>query len=169
RRMQTTMSESTKPVGRIAASPVVYRVYQLYRAISTASTLPPACHHASFKARILGSAKKSIRPKTAARAAMIMPAPNSHMAPVAQNASPVRQKAKSHRNVKTKNAIGKGISIGCRGWPVIEAVLFGLGVVEVGIGESPPPEKRCLVARYKCKTYLNVPPQHSGELGFYLL
>src|SRR4030095_9051942 len=165
--MQTTMNESSNPVGKIAASPVVYRVYQLYRAMSTASTFPPACHHASFKARILGSPKKSMRPKTAARAAMTRPAPNSHRAPVAQNASPVRQKTKSQRNAKTKNAIGKGIIIGWRGWPAIEAVLFGLGVVEGGIGESPPPEKRCSVARYKCKTYSNVPHRPLGWIAFY--
>ena len=52
------MNENSNPVGKIAASPVVYRVYQLYSAMTTASTLPPACNHASFKARILGSPKK---------------------------------------------------------------------------------------------------------------
>jgi hypothetical protein len=98
---------------------------------------------------------------------MTRPAPNSHRAPVAQNASPVRQKAKSQRNAKTKNAIGKGITIGCKGWPAIEAVLFGLGVVEVGNGESPPPEKRCSVARYKMQTYSNVPHRPLGWIAFY--
>src|SRR5262249_53173393 len=52
-------------------------------------------------------------------------------------------------------------------WPAIEAVLFGLGVVGVGIGESPPPEKRSLVARYKCKAYLNVP--HSPRVNRFFI
>jgi hypothetical protein len=75
-----------------------------------------------------------MRPKTAARAAMTRPVPKSQRAAVAQNAFPVRQNAKSQRNAKTKNAIGKGISIGCRGWPAIEAVLFGLDTIGVGMG-----------------------------------
>ena len=43
------------------------------------------------------------------------------------------KKAKSPRKAKTKNAIGKGISIGCRGWRAIDAVLFGLFAIGVGM------------------------------------
>ena len=55
------------------------------------------------------------------------------LAALAQNASPVRQKAKPQRKAKTKNAIGKGISIGCRRWRAIDAVLFGLFAIGVGM------------------------------------
>ena len=64
-----------------------------------------------------------------------------HSAAVPQKAFAVRQNGKSQTKAATKNAIGKGISIECKGWPAIEAVLLGLDVVGVGIGESPPPRE----------------------------
>ena len=49
---------------------------------------------------------------TAASAAMTSPAPRSQSEACAHAGIPVRQKARSHRNAATKNAIGKGINIG---------------------------------------------------------
>jgi hypothetical protein len=77
---------------------------------------------------------------------MTRPAPKSQSDTEDQNETPVRQNAKSQTKAATKNAIGNGISIGCNGWPAIEAVLFGLGVVGLVIREPPPPEKRVSLA-----------------------
>src|SRR4029079_7685732 len=88
-----------------------------------------------------GSLKTSIAPTTAAKAAMTRPAPISQRDAVAQNVFPVCQKRKSHKKAATKNAMGKGISIGCSGWPAIDTVLLGLLAIGVGMVDTPAPQQ----------------------------
>jgi hypothetical protein len=79
-----------------------------------------------------GSPSTSISPAIAARSAMTMPAPSSHSDAIDQSALPVRQKARSHTSVATKNAMGNGISIGWIGWPPMLAVERGFDMVTSG-------------------------------------
>src|SRR5947207_202464 len=82
---------------------------------------------ALFRLRIRASPSTSVRPTTAASAAMISPAPSSHSVASNQLAFRVPQKTRSHTKVATKKAIGNGISIGWIGCPATLAVLRGLG------------------------------------------
>src|SRR4051794_9669399 len=83
--------------------------------------------HAAPRSRMRASPRKSVRPATAASAAMIRAAPRSQSEAVLQAGLPVRQKIRSQTNVATRKATGNGISMGWSGCPAIWAVLCGLG------------------------------------------
>src|SRR5215467_6967954 len=97
-RMHTATSERIMPFGKdsrralgVTRIPIV--------AIRTTVTMPPACNHASFNARIRCSPITSVKPAKAASAPMMMPAPSSQRVTMAQFAFPVIQYATSQANV----------------------------------------------------------------------
>src|SRR4051812_47725180 len=92
-------------------------------------TLPPAWTHASERLRTRSSPSTSVRPTTAASAAVIKPTPNNQSEALAQKSFEFFQNARSERNARTKQAIGKGISMGWTGCPAISAVDLGFGMV----------------------------------------
>ena len=90
------------PVGKTALLPSLYRQKKLMTSMTTASTLPPACHQAVPRPRIFRLPSTSVRPATAASAAIISPAPSSHNVGSNQLRLRVPQNTKSQTKVATK-------------------------------------------------------------------
>src|SRR5688572_26694510 len=121
--MRVTTTDKARPAGIIAAAASRDLRNQLTAESTTAVRLPKKWTQPAVWARARETVAKSMKPNTAASRAVTTPAATSQSEARAQNASPVRQKARSLSSTPTRKPMGSGTSIGWSGCPAMAAVL----------------------------------------------